>query len=241
MARSAQFNWSKLTRDNIIQLMKTCGSFVIGQSLTPSEIQKIFSKTIKYYLPIKVTKSIDKTTEKGWVYTGGYFHTEKDKIKHQSIEVVFSYNPLDKRIVITRERFNRICRRLADVVMHEMIHMRQARARNFKSIPGFSSYAENNKQRKEQNYLGDPDEIDAYAFNIACELYDRFSDFNVIANHLNLDQSDKRLKKDTYNWYLKTFDHKHNHTVIKKLKKRVMHYVPYAELGKPYKTTDWLR
>jgi len=241
MARSAKFNWSKVTRSGLIDMMKSCGDQIVGQRLPVSTIQKILASHIKSYLPVKVTKDLDLKTQNGYIFIGGFYHTISDKINHQSIQVVLSYNPLDPTLTVTRNRFNRLCVRFADVVLHEMIHMRQARARNFQSIPGFSSYAENNKQRKEQNYLGDPDEIDAYAFNIACELYDRFNDYNIIAQHLNLDQTDKRLKKDTYNWYLKTFDHRHSHPVIKKLKKRVMHYVPYAELGKPYKTTDWLK
>ena len=241
MGKSAKFNWSKLTRDDIFQIMKTCRSSVVGSKLPVGQIKQIFSQTLKSHLPIKVTKSLDKTTAKGWIFTGGFYHTEKDKINHQSIEVVFSFNPQDTTIKLTDDRFKRICARTAEVVQHEMIHMRQARKRNFKSIPGFSSFAENNKQRKEQNYLGDPDEMDAYAYNIACELYDRFGKASHIASYLNYDLKDNRLKKDTYRWYLQTFDHNHNHPVIKKLKKRIMYYTPYAELGKPYKTADWLK
>ena len=221
--------------------MKSCGTLVVDKKLSTTAVQKILSKTLKSNLPVKVTKSLDLDTEYGWIYTGGFYHTNDDKAHRQSINVVFSYNPAMTHVTLTRDRFNRVCSRVADVVMHEMMHMRQARARNFKTIPGFSSYAENNKQRKEQNYLGDPDEIDAYSFNIACELYDRFRDYDYIAEYLNYDLRDNRLKKDTYKWYLKTFDHNHRHPVIQKLKKKVMHYVPYAELGKPYKTTDWLK
>ena len=41
--------------------------------------------------------------------------------------------------------------------------------------------------------------------------------------------------------YLETFDHDHRHRVIKKLKKKIMYYLPYTTLGKPYKTSDWLK
>jgi hypothetical protein len=42
--------------------------------------------------------------------------------------------------------------------------------------------------------------------------------------------------------YLDTFDHDHDHKVIRKLKKKVVNYIPNAiELGKPYKTSDWLK
>ena len=42
--------------------------------------------------------------------------------------------------------------------------------------------------------------------------------------------------------YLDAFDHNHSHRVIRKLKKKVMNYIPNAEeIAKPYKTSDWLK
>ena len=62
-----------------------------------------------------------------------------------------------------------------------------------------------------------------------------------IMKYLNQDLSDDRLKRNSYKDYLNAVDHNHNHTVIKKLKKKIIHYLPYAEIGKPYKTSDWLK
>lgn len=220
--------------------MKPCRKLVVGQKLKVSEVQKIFSQHLKAHLPIKVTRDYDFNTEPGLVYIGGFYHTSKDKYGQQCIELLLSYHPFDSHITITSKRFTAMCNTIADVILHEIIHMRQARSRGFKTIPGFSSYAESNKQRKEQNYFGDPDEIDAYGFNIACELYERLGSHKAVATYLNT-HLDNRHKKDSWFKYLKAFDHDHRHPVIQKLKKRVMYYVPYAELGKPYKTTDWLK
>lgn len=241
MARSATFKWSDLTRGNIVEMLKPCGPLLVNQKLHTNEIQRIFSNHIKSHLPIKVTRDRDIETDKGFIFVGGFYHGANDMKGHQAIELLLSYNPLDQYLTLSRKRFKRMCWVIADVILHEIMHMRQLRSRNWKVIPGFQSYAESNKQRKEQNYLGDPDEIDAYAFNIACELYDRVGDYNLIAEHLNKDFTDKRLKKDSYVKYLKAFDYRHSHPIIKKLKKRIMYYVPYAEIGKPYKTTDWLK
>ena len=136
-----------------------------------------------------------------------------------------------------------MCYSIADTIMHEVIHMRQYRRRNFKDIPGYYSTASLAKKRNEQVYLGHDDEIDAYSFNIACQLLDRFSgNRKEIANYLNKDFGDKRLKKDGFKMYMDTFDHDHGHRVIRKLKKKVINYLPNAEeLGKPYKTSDWLK
>ena len=240
MARSSTFKWAGLDKSTIKSMLKPCRKFVVDQKLTVNEVQKIFSQHLKAHLPIKVTSDRDFNTEPGLIYLGGFYHTDKDKYGQQCIELLFSYHPFDSHITISSKRFAAMSNTIADILLHEIIHMRQARSRGFKTIPGFSSYAESNKQRKEQNYLGDPDEIDAYGFNIACDLYERLGSHRAVAEHLNT-HLDNRRKKDSWFKYLKTFDHNHRHPVIQKLKKRIMYYVPYAELGKPYKTTDWLK
>ena len=240
MARSTTFKWSGLDKYSIIEMLKPCRALVVNKKLTVAKVQRIFASHIKSHLPIKVTSDRDFNTEPGLVYIGGFYHVHNDKYQMPSIELLLSYHPFETHITITSKRFRAMCNTIANVLLHEIIHMRQARVRNFKSIPGFSSYAESNKQRKQQNYLGDPDEIDAYGFNIACELYERLGSYKEVAKHLNEDMTDGRRRKDSWHTYLTAFDHNHSHPVIKKLKKRVMYYVPYAELGKPYKTTNWL-
>jgi hypothetical protein len=241
MARSATFKWGGLDKFSIIKMLKPCRKLLVNKHLKVTDIQKIFSKQIKSCFPVKVTSDRDINTQSGFIYIGGFYHTYEDMYSRQCIEILLSYNPADTHLTLTSRRFDAMCNTIADTILHEIIHMRQARARNFKQIPGFSSYAENNKQRKEQNYLGDPDEVDAHGFNIACNLYERLGSYNAVAIHLNENLSDGRRRKDTWQTYLKVFDHNHRHPVIQKLKKRIMYYVPYAELGKPYKTTDWLK
>jgi hypothetical protein len=119
--------------------------------------------------------------------------------------------------------------------------MRQHRRRNWKVLPNFPSTASRTKQREEQEYLGCRDEIDAYAFNIACELNDKFnSQKTKILNHLNVDQKSVRQRHSSYNMYLRAFGHDHNHVVIKKLKKKIVSYLPQAEVGKPYRSSEWI-
>jgi hypothetical protein len=40
--------------------------------------------------------------------------------------------------------------------------------------------------------------------------------------------------------YLRYFDNDHKHPVIRRLKRKITHYLPYAELGRPFKTADHL-
>ena len=80
----------------------------------------------------------------------------------------------------------------------------------------------------------------AFAFNIACEMIDRFGyDKKSIQKYLDSMQS-KKHKKTTYHRYLSAFDWNHNHPRIRQMKKKIMYQIDYAYVGKPFKTTNHL-
>jgi hypothetical protein len=119
--------------------------------------------------------------------------------------------------------------------------MRQFRRRNFKQLPDYASNAEKSKIREEQEYLGCSDEIDAYGFNIACELMDKFGkNKKQVVNYLNENQKGKKRRHNSWRMYLKAFEHDHNHPILQRVKKKVVRYLPAAEAGKPYRNKDWI-
>lgn len=237
------YDWSIIDRELLTAITALAGYAVVNQMLTTTEFTAKIRQHLRFFkIPINVTSSYHKQTNKSEVWVGGLYDSVKDQTEIKSITLRLQYNPTDKYIKIKKAHFKRFCVSVADTILHEIIHMRQYRRRSFKDIPGYESVAESSRQRAEQTYLGHNDEIDAYSFNIACMLDGKFqSDTDKIINYLNKDLNDRRLKKDSYLLYLKTFDHNHDHTVIKKLKKKIMYYLPYAKLGKPYKTSDWLK
>jgi hypothetical protein len=134
-----------------------------------------------------------------------------------------------------------MCYTIADTILHEIMHMRQYRRRKFKILPDYASTAEKTEQRAEQEYLGCSDEVDAYSFNIACELMDKFKyDPVQVIQYLNEDQKGLRRRHNSWRMYLKAFDHNHDHTIIKRLKKKIIKYLPRAINGKPYRNKDWI-
>ena len=134
-----------------------------------------------------------------------------------------------------------MCLSIADAVLHEIMHMRQFRRRKFKVLPDYESNAEKTELRNEQGYLGCSDEIDAYSFNIACELFEKFKGSKRdIINYLNQNQKNKRRKHNSWRMYLKAFEHNHDHPIIKRVKKKVVRYLVAAEIGKPYRNKDWI-
>jgi hypothetical protein len=234
------FNWSLLDRNSLYSMLYELKPYVVGKRLAIKDLQKLLAEHIKYYMPIKVTMDRDPTHESGIVYIGGTYYADNDLEGKRQVEVVFSYNNKNNTVKLSEHRWGRMCMLFADTVLHEVIHMRQYRTRRFKSIPGYESTAYYARERKEQEYYGNKDEMGAFAFNIACELYDRFGDdFNAAKKYLDSNLP-KRSKKTCWHKYLKAFDWNHNHPVIRSMKKKIVRNLPYAEIGKPFKTPDHL-
>jgi hypothetical protein len=242
MVNPKYYDWSYLDRQLVMAFFEMSRNNTIEVTHTPGSLANEFRKIFNFFeVPVKVKVKRGKEVKQNEVHVGGCYYVYDDKKSKKSIEISFHFNPLTEHVTLTPKRHRRVIRTISDTVMHEIIHMRQYRRRNFKDIPGYNSTAEYARLRNKQNYLGHNDEIDAYAFNISCWLIDNFKNKKDMVEYLNKDHSDKRRMETTFVWYLKTFDHNHNHRVIKKLKKKIMYYLPYAELGKPYKTTDWLK
>jgi hypothetical protein len=235
------FDWSNLDRLSLINQMKKLESQIVGKELTIQEIYSLFQKNLKSYIPVRIRKYIDPKIEKGVVYIGGMYYSEWDRTKQKCIEVQFYFQSKDDTYFLDTRRFKRMCSHFADTVLHEIIHMRQFRRRNFKFLPDYASNAEKTEQRNEQSYLGSSDEIDAYGFNIACELTEKFKgDQTRIINYLAKNQKNRKQKFNSWTMYQKAFNYDHSHPIIKRLKKKVVRYLPHALIGKPYKNKDWI-
>lgn len=240
MGSRKPFNWSQLDRYNLNAMLNKAGASIVGKKLSIAEMHRILSTHIKSHLPIRVKYKEDPGQEPGLIYIGGTYYSDYDRTGKRQIEVVLSYCLFDEYLTISRARWQRLCSLFADTILHEVVHMRQYRTRKFKSIPGYESTAHLAKQRKDQEYYGDKDEMGAFSFNIACELVDKFGyKPNEIWNYLDSNAC-KRNKRSTYLRYLKAFDFNHDHKIIRKIKRKIMHQLPYACHGKPFKTSDYL-
>jgi len=242
MAKPASFDWSEWDKQSIINMVYMCKDRVANQTLTIAEFDKRLNNHIKSWLPIRSRKYYESKVETNQAWVGGMYYTDYDKSRQKSIELNLAYRAGDKTINLSTRRFNRICNRIADVLLHEIIHMHQARKRKFKNLPGYSSTAESTKQRQEQEYLGDPDEIDAYAFNMACELNEKFNgDITQIVRYFDEPQKGKRRYFNTWRMYLKAFDWDSDHRIIRRLKKRCIYYLSRSQISRPIQTGYWIK
>jgi hypothetical protein len=235
------FNWSLLDRDNLYSMLYNAGQDIVGHKIPLNLLHRRMGSHIKTKLPVSIKKlQYDPTQARGFPYMGGSYDSVLDrKGKKRFIEVVLSYHPDDREICITEYRWKRICSLFADTILHEIIHMRQYRSRNFKDIPGYESTAELRKQRVDQEYYGHRDEMGAHSFNIACELLDKFG-YDPVAIRYHMDTMPRRIRKSTFARFLKTFDYNHDHIKVRQMKQKVLKQLEYAAIGRPFKTTNHL-
>ena len=237
----SKFNWSCLDRNSIAEFLWAFYPEVCNKEFPVAKFHNTIAGYIKKYLPVKIRRSNSEKVDFGWVYVGGSYYSDLDKEKQKCIEIILVYNTFEDTINLTPKRYHRMCYSIADTLLHEIMHMRQYRRRKFKDLPDYASTAEKDEQHREQSYLGNSDEIDAYSFNIACELLIKFKDdTKKVIDYLNEDQKGLRRRHNGWRMYLKAFDYDHNHPIIKRTKKKVIKYIPRALVGKPYRNSDWI-
>ena len=217
------------------------GRDIVGQKLSVKKLHQRLGSHIKSCLPVSIKKwQYDVKQDRGFPYMGGSYDSVQDKNgSKRFVEIVLSYHPHDHEVKITEYRWKRLCSLFADTILHEMVHMRQYRSRNFKDIPGYKSTAELRKQRVDQEYYGHRDEMGAFSFNIACEMIDKFGNNpRTISNYM--DTVSPRVKKGTWPRFLKTFDYDHDHIKVRQMKQKVLKQLEYAAIGRPFKTNTHL-
>lgn len=235
------FNWSLLDRSTLYSMLYQLKGEIVGRRISIDELTSILSKHIKRHLPVKVTSSRIKEAREGEVWIGGMYHSDYDKKGYtRFIEVQLAYPEVIENTKITNYRWERICTVFADIMLHEIIHCRQFRARNFKAIPMYQSNAQYAKERKEQEYYGDRDEMGAHSFNIAQEMIDKFG-WDIVAIKQYMDKTPKRkTRPTTWQRFLKAFDWDHTHPKVCQMKRKILKQLEYAHIGKPFKTSDHL-
>ena len=240
MARQA-FNWSLLDRATLYSMLYELKSEIVDRRLPVGEITRLMSRHIKAYLPIKVVSYRHKPVRKGQIWIGGAYYSDLDKSgKKRFIEIEFAV-PADAQTMKTSlYRWERICTLFADTILHEIIHTRQYRARNFKDIPGYESTAYYAKDRAWQEYYGHRDEMGAHSFNLAQDMIDKFSfDPKAIREYLD-SKVPKRVRPNGWGRFMKSFEYDHTHPKVVQMKHKIMTQLENAYHGKPFKTPNYL-
>lgn len=240
MTRQA-FNWSMLDRNTLYSMLYSLKPEIVDQRLPIGEITRQLSKHIKAHLPIKVVSYRHKPVKPGEIWIGGAYYSDDDKQgKKRFIEVELAFPTVTETMKTSSYRWQRICTLFADTILHEIIHTRQYRARNFKDLPGYESTAYYAKDRAWQEYYGHRDEMGAHSFNLAQDMIDKFG-FDPTAIREYLDSKvTKRVSPNSWGRFMKSFEYDHAHPKVRQMKHKIMTQLENAYHGKPFKTSNYL-
>lgn len=158
---------------------------------------------------------------------------DQEGFDHFEIELIFSKE--DKTIAFSPEGVENIKNRIIDVLEHELIHQSQYRGRGFKKQREFRpKKGLSDKVRRTREYLGNDDEIEAYAKNIASELVRKVDKdgalqlIRMASKTANFRDKEKLISPNLFG-YFATFDFDTKHPVLRKLLKKVWAYIERSD------------
>lgn len=220
------------TRKEILEILDDLKPFIVNQFLTIDEFVQDFGVFIGTRFNVDVKHAEASQVDPNDMELNGYYDGGLDEFGDIPIEVYMITNPMQDVIILDEEQFDSIARKIADTLSHEVIHMKQYRARDFLEVETVG-YVDLEEDSDEENryYLSSPDEINAYAYNIANELLDHH-EVTTVLEKLNK-VSEIKIEDSINLWaYVQAFEKDTNHPVLKKLFKQV--YKRVIDLSKRY-------
>jgi len=136
------------------------------QSCDPLSFKQLIAKTRisfkKYEFDIAVKTKKDKHLSSDEFYVNAYYDPAEDEQSETPVEVIIHHN-FNNNEQFSKEHITEFLIEIFDAVVHEYRHQQQSLKRNYEVYS-------NHDQSPYNEYLTDPDEIDAYALSIAIEL-----------------------------------------------------------------------
>jgi len=215
------------TRKEVLEIFDDIKPKIVNQFYAVDELIQDLGVFIGKRFNIDVKHAEATQVDQNDIELNGYYDGGLDEAGDVAIEIYLVTNPMQDVMLIDETQFNIIIRKIADTLSHEVIHMQQFRARDFLEVEKWdfeTAYEEGDDEydEAEENrwYLSSPDEINAYAYNIANELLDRNSYPQVIEK---LNKVKDIAIEDSINlWaYVNAFSKDVNHPVLRKLIKKV--------------------
>ena len=219
---------------NYFELLKTLYDVYDSFEGRVVNSKKIVSK-IKRALPYKecVIFSIESLSiPKCHFNVSGLYDPDRDEDGKPPILIEIAFSKRSEGFSFTeddlsREHWAELCLQFSGILGHEYMHLHQFRKRNYNWCNPYKSSATNRKLKEQQEYYGDPDEVDAYAFTAAAEL---------MVEQINNPRKQIPIQKlPLYKTYVMVFDKKD--PVVLKFMKLTDRY--YKKLEKQYNDTTF--
>jgi hypothetical protein len=183
---------------------------LIGKNIAPKNLARRLATHLNSRHPIRVKLHVNETALDPDDFTIGAEYDpdlDENKKKHFIINLIVNH-PKHMPLLITGDFADRFTIEIVEALVHEYQHQHQYRSRRHILNRGYVSRHKDSKIREDQEYFGQPDEIDAYAANIAARFY--------IMQQLNTNEPVESLDLKQY---YQTFGL--CHPVVKRLLKKI--------------------
>ena len=217
---------NEITSSQLFNIAKLANLLVGTQS--KRKIATIVRDTVASMLDDDIEISIDTSpnVEPSEMVINAYYDPEADEDADSAIEIVLVFNPTDKVINWSKSGATTFVNELSDALKHELLHATQYRNRNF--IAGNKGY---DRRNDEYEYMSRPDEIEAYAMNIADELV-RKVDVDGALELLRMAKKTAQFKDEMGKYlspnlmaYFTMFNWDATHPILKRLLKKIYQYI----------------
>lgn len=168
---------------------------------------------------VNVSHAMSMKAPSNSLIVSGEYDYESDEDGKVPINLVFITHTVDRVLLWDDDDLKFISKQIADTLIHELVHMKQTRDRNFEPIIVADNLS-NDENEVNRLYLSQTDEVDAYAYNIASELTDEDNteNFNKYLNCPSLTPMDASI--NLWN-YMQVFEKNLNNQTLKRLMKKV--------------------
>ena len=164
----------------------------------------------------------------GELSIGAHYDPESDEEEEDAVFInIFFSKDGPAEFTWGKESKKYFLYKLKDTLKHEVLHMTQYRNRDFH--PGTDGYVSD--KGKEREYMSRPDEIEAYAMNIGDEFIRKVGKDGAI-DLLRMAKKTAQFKNELDQFlspdlmaYFALFNWDTNHTVIKRLIKKIYQYI----------------
>jgi len=217
---------NEITQPSDMQSLKmrlqSFSDWLVQGNHTPKEIATELENNIGDIT--RVEMELSPNVDKGDMNASAAYEQDDDEDGEIPFEITLVFSNKEDRMTVQDP--NPLINRILDMMKHEMIHQKQARARDFEQYT-------QGKDSRSQNYeyMSRPDEIEAYAMNIADELVRKTDKASAIAL-LRMANKTAQFKDEMGNFlspdlfaYMGMWNFDSKHPVIKRLLKKIYQYI----------------
>jgi len=165
-----EFMPTKPTGGEVYKRLQRLRKKCVGRPLFAEDYQMYFQEQFLEFGIEVTTHPYGDDIGKNQITANGYFSSyDLEEEEDTDIELVLVLNSEDQLITINNDDWNFLEHQVTQTLEHEMIHRDQATQRlGMEIMPVFTQHMD--EEQKRIVYLSDPDEIDAYANDVALDL-----------------------------------------------------------------------